>query len=402
MSSSNRIAVVGGGILGISVARRLAQLCGDHEVIVFEKEDRLSSHQTGHNSGVVHAGVYYPPGSLKALLCREGASLLEKFTAERGLEFRRCGKVVVATREAELPGLHRIFKRAVSNAVPGARLVDARELAELEPAATGVAAIHSPATAIVDYPAITRALAADLIDLGGNIRLGTEVESVSQERNGARVTTAGGAEQFALVITCAGLQADRLARRSGDLRYPIITPFFGDYYQMTPDKEDLVNGMIYPVPDPRYPFLGVHLTRKLDGGLLVGPNAFVSMAREGYRRHAFSARDSAELLGSVGFWRFVRANHRAGFRELRTGLSRAAFAREASRYVPGIESADLQPGPRGVRAQALGLGGELIDDFVITGTDRIIHVRNAPSPAATSALAIAGRVVDRAFPRRTA
>lgn len=400
-----RIGVIGGGIIGLAVARELLQRRPAAEVTLFEKEGRVGVHQTGRNSGVVHAGLYYEPERLKARLCRRGVGLLEDFAHEKGVSYQRCGKIVVATNETERDRLRSIHARAVANGVPGVEVIDAAAIAEIEPAARGIAALHSPETAIVDYGGIARGLVEDIAQAGGELRLGTEVCAVDEDRDGpsqapVRVRTPSGEERFDHVIACAGLQSDRLARRSGESRYPAIVPFFGEYLHLTAERAADVNGLIYPVPDPRYPFLGVHITRRYDGEVLLGPNAFLSAGREVYRRPGFNFRDTAEVASFPGFWRFAGRNIPAAWRETRTALSRRAFVNEARRYMSGIGPADVLPGSRGIRAQAMHADGALADDFVITGSARVAHVRNAPSPGATSSLAIAEHIVAESLSRR--
>ena len=397
--SGVRVAVVGGGIIGTAVARHLSRRLDRAEVTLFEKEDGLAAHQTGHNSGVVHAGLYYEPGSLKATLCRRGVHLLQEFVQRHDIAYDECGKVVVALDERESARLDAIHARAVANGVPDVRIIDADEIRAVEPHSRGIRALHSPHTAIVDYPAMTTALAGELRDAGGTLRLGHEVTALEQRGGTVRVGTAGGTDEFDLVITCAGLQSDRLARRAGETRDPRIVPFYGDYFMLAPAKRHLVNGLIYPVPDPRYPFLGVHLTKRVDGAVMLGPNAFLSLGREAYRPRQVVPRDVRDAVGFPGFWRFAAGNVAAAVRESRTALSPAAFVAEARKYVPGIDTADVTRGPRGIRAQAMDARGRLVDDFVITGTDRVVHVRNAPSPGATSALAIAEHIVTEALRR---
>ena len=286
-----RVAVVGGGIIGAATARRLALM--DADVTLFEKEDRLAAHQTGHNSGVVHAGLYYTPGSLKARLCRRGVELLQAFTAEKNLPYDECGKLVVALEESELDRLDAIFSRATASGVPGIRRIRADEITDVEPHAVGIAALHSPRTAIIDFVAVTHALADEVVAAGGTLRLGTAVTAVREVGDQVVVDTPGDQSAFDLVITCAGLQSDRLAHSSGDTRDPRIVPFLGDYLLLGTDAAAKVRGLIYPVPDPRYPFLGVHLTRRIDGEVMVGPNAFLSPGRETYR----GGRTSCETCG---------------------------------------------------------------------------------------------------------
>ncbi|WP_433339122.1 L-2-hydroxyglutarate oxidase [Spirillospora sp. CA-294931] len=387
-----RIGVVGAGILGLAVARRLGEVRPDARVTVLDKEDRVAAHQTGHNSGVAHAGLYYAPGSLKATLCRRGVGLLKEYCAQRGLPYDECGKVVVARDAAELPALDAIERRAAANGVPGLRRLDAAALREIEPHAAGVAALHSPTTAIVDFPAIARAYADDVVKAGGELRLGFEV--VRLRRSGERVLVASPDEQlgFDRLVVCAGLQSDRLARLAGDSPAPAIVPFRGEYYRLA--RPDLVNGLIYPVPDPRYPFLGVHFTRRVDGGVDVGPNAVLALAREGYRRRDVRPSDLLETLRWPGFRRLARRHWRTGLKELYGSASKRAFAAEARAFVPEVTAADLVPAPAGVRAQAVDPDGSLVDDFRIGRLGPIVTVRNAPSPAATSSLAIADHIVD--------
>lgn len=392
---TRRLAVVGGGILGLAVARRATQVWPDAEVVVLEREDGLGRHQTGHNSGVIHAGLYYRPGSLKATLCRRGATAMLAYAEERDLPVRRCGKLVIATDESELAGLHAIHERSLANGVPGVRLLDRAGLRAIEPAADGLAAVHSPSSAVIDYRRVTEALADDLRMTGGRVLPGRTVTRLRTVSDGVEVQSADGALRVDAAIACAGLQSDRLAAASGEDPYPVIVPFSGDYYLLAPAQQDRVRGLIYPVPDPRVPFLGVHLTTRLDGSVLVGPNALPATARHGYRRRDVSVRDLVDVARSAAFWRFSRHYLGIGVAEAVNTLSRRRYARAAARYVPGIGPHDLTPGPRGVRAQALARDGTLVDDFVITGSRRILHVRNAPSPAATSSLAIAEHVVGR-------
>lgn len=392
-----RVAVVGGGIIGAATARQLA--LSDADVTLFEKEDRLAAHQTGHNSGVVHAGLYYTPGSLKARLCRRGVELLQTFTTDKGLPYDECGKVVVALDESELGRLDAIFSRATANGVPGIRRIGADEITAIEPHAVGIAALHSPHTAIIDFVAVTRALADDVVAAGGTVRTGTAVTATREAGEQVVVDIPGDQLAFDLVITCAGLQSDRLAHTSGDTRDPRIVPFLGDYLLLEPDAAAKVRGLIYPVPDPRYPFLGVHLTRRIDGEVMVGPNAFLSPGREAYRGGRGSWRDLRDAVAWPGFWRFAAHNLPAAGRELRTASSTRRFVADAAAYMPGLTVDDVRPGPRGIRAQAMNSDGGLEDDFVVTGHGRVVHLRNAPSPGATSSMAIAEYLVDRALER---
>ncbi|MEV4255124.1 L-2-hydroxyglutarate oxidase [Spirillospora sp. NPDC049652] len=390
-----RIGVVGAGILGLAVARRLGEVRPGAEITVLDKEDRVAAHQTGHNSGVAHAGLYYAPGSLKATLCRRGIGLLKEYCADRGLPYDECGKVVVARTSRELEPLLDIEKRAAANGVPGLRRLTAAELREVEPNARGVAALHSPTTAIVDFPAIARAYARDVTDAGGTLRLGFEVTGIS--RRGERVAVTSGDEElvFDRLVVCAGLQSDRVARLAGDGPGPAIIPFRGEYYRLT--RPDLVRGLIYPVPDPRYPFLGVHFTRRVDGGVDVGPNAVLALAREGYRRRDVNLRDLRETLAWPGFGALARQHWRTGAKEVYGSLFKHAFVKEARSFVPSLKASDVVHAPAGVRAQAIDPDGSLVDDFRISRLGPVTSVRNAPSPGATSSLAIAEYVVAEAF-----
>ncbi|GAF49671.1 L-2-hydroxyglutarate oxidase [Rhodococcus wratislaviensis] len=396
-----RAAVIGGGIIGLAVARELLHRMDDVEVTLFEKESRVAAHQTGHNSGVVHAGLYYPPGSLKARLCRRGVTLLQQYAATKGVAYEECGKVVVAHDSSEVARMDAIFDRAVANGVPGIRKIPGEEIPEIEPHARGVGAVHSPHTAIIDYVAVAEALAADIAAAGGRVLLGREVVGLDSRTAETVVTTRQGSEAFDLVVTCAGLQSDRVALMSGEPRSPRVVPFFGDYFLLEPERSSLVKGLIYPVPDPRYPFLGVHLTKRIDGRIMLGPNAFLAFGREAYDRRGWSASDVMSAVGFPGFWRFAVHNTAAAVREARTVLSTGQFVKEAQKYVPDVRRSDVTRGPRGIRAQAMNADGSLEDDFVITGSGRVVHVRNAPSPGATSSLAIAEHVVTEVLARAT-
>jgi L-2-hydroxyglutarate oxidase LhgO len=392
MSSLGHVAVVGGGIVGVAVAEQLSRDGGRH-VVVVEKEAELATHQSGHNSGVVHMGIYYAPGSLKARLCGRGGQLLRTYCAGHDLPYEEVGKVVIATDERELPRLHDLCERAAANGVPDVMLIDDHALSRIEPLADGVAALHSPRTAIVDFATVTRALAADVLARGAVFRLGFGVASISQSASGVCLVGPQGEITVDRAVVCAGLQADRLARLAGDDPTPAIVPFIGEYFVLDPALATGIRGLMYPVPDPRYPFLGVHLTRRLDGTVWVGPNAVLALSREGYRKSAINRVDLAEMLRYPGVWRMGRRHWRAGLRELAEASSRAQFARAARRYLPTVRAADLTRGPVGVRAQALGGDGELIDDFRLSRHGRVVSVRNAPSPGATSALALAEHLV---------
>jgi 2-hydroxyglutarate dehydrogenase len=386
------VVVVGAGILGLATARELTRRHRGLTVAVLEREAHIAQHQTGHNSGVVHAGIYYAPGSLKARLCVEGARELYELCEERGIAHARCGKVIVATVPSELPALDELERRGRANGVPGLKRLDPSGLREIEPHATGVAALHSPATGIVDFAAVAQALADDVRSAGGTVTTRCEVTAA---RDGV-VTHAHGETRARGVVFCAGAWADRLARSTGAPRDPAIVPFRGAYLRLRPERRDLVKGLIYPVPDPRLPFLGVHLTRHVDGDVLVGPTALLAPARDAYRLRDARARDIADALRWPGTWRMAHRFWRTGVHELRFAASRRALVDAARRYVPELETGDVEQGFAGIRAQALARDGSLVDDFVFSETGRALHVRNAPSPAATSALAIARLIADRA------
>lgn len=400
MRTIKRCAVVGGGIIGVAVARELANKLDDAQVTVYEKEDRLAAHQTGHNSGVVHAGLYYEPGGLKAKLCRRGVELLQEFCAMKNLPYEACGKLVIAQTPGESDRLGNIFARATANGVPGARMLHGEQIREVEPNAVGLSALHSPETAIVDYTAITNALAEDVRSSGGTIRLGQEVIALEQQGSGVVVTTKDGGEHYDLVVACAGLQSDRLAEAAGEAATPRIVPFFGQYFLLGKEARDQVRGLIYPVPDPKHPFLGVHLTKRIDGEMMLGPNAFISFGRESYKWSEINVRDVLNYTLFPGFWNFARQNVPSAVREFQTVVSKKKFIREAMRFVPSLEGATILPGTRGVRAQAMNGDGSLLDDFVIARRRDTVLVRNAPSPGATSSMAIAEYIVEQALQDR--
>lgn len=394
-----RVGVVGGGILGVAIAREVVRRRPGTEVVVLEKEDRLAAHQTGHNSGVVHAGIYYKPGSLKAELCARGRGLLRDFCAEHGIAHEECGKLVVAVDPDEMGRFDALERTAHANGVPGLRRVGPDEIREIEPHARGLAALHSPQTAITDYPAITLALADEVFAAGGGVRLSARVVDIRRDPGGALVQVEGDPTplRFDHVVVAAGLQADRVSALVDGERGPAILPFRGEYLGVRAAKQDFVRGMVYPVPDPRYPFLGVHFTRRVDGTLEVGPNAVLATRREGYRRRDVSAADLREVLAWPGFWRLARAHWRTGIDEVVGSASQRAFMRKASRYVPEIGVADVSRASAGVRAQAVDRDGSMVDDFRITHADGVTCVRNAPSPGATSSLAIAAHVMDEVW-----
>jgi len=393
-----RLAVVGAGIVGLAVARQLLLSDPDASVVVIERENRVGSHQSGHNSGVIHSGLYYQPGSLKAELCVSGGRLLRSYCEEHSIPIETCGKLVVAVDETELPRLENLYERGMANGVPGLRLVEGSALRELEPHVVGLRAIHSPSTGVVDFTAVTSALARQ-IAASGQLLLGTEVMSVHSRAEGVRLELGGGHAghldcDFAIV--CAGLQSDRLALRSGADPEPRIIPFRGSYYRLRPAAQHLVRGLLYPVPDPRYPFLGIHLTRTVHDEVLVGPNAFLALSRDDYSRWAFGWKDLRDTLTWPGFPRFAVSNWRAGLREISHAMNRRGFASAVCRYVPELTARDLEPAVAGIRAQAMLRDGSLVDDFWLDLRGNVLDVRNAPSPAATASLAIAEHICKRA------
>jgi L-2-hydroxyglutarate oxidase len=392
------IVVVGAGIVGLATARALVRRRPTARLVVVDKAPRVAAHQSSHNSGVLHSGVYYAPGSLKARLCVEGRAALERLCTAWGVPWRRCGKVIVATSVDELARLDELRRRADANGIE-ARLVDRRGLAELEPWADGVAALHVPATGIVDFAAVCRALADDLTDRGVELALGEEVTGVERRADGVVVRTSAGRRRARGLVNCAGLHSDRLARLAG-ARPPVrIVPFRGEYHELAPEGDHLVRALVYPVPDPRFPFLGVHLTRGLDGRVHAGPNAVPALAREGYRRRDVDRATVLALATDGATRRLARRYWRTGAEELWRSWSRRRLARALQRLVPDLRAEDLRPSGAGVRAQAVRPDGSLVDDFAFAETPRAIHVLNAPSPAATAALAIGGMIAARALER---
>jgi (S)-2-hydroxyglutarate dehydrogenase len=390
------LAIVGGGIIGLALARELTRRHPRFSVCVLERESELGVHQTGHNSGVIHAGVYYQPGSLKARLCVEGARELYTYCAERGIPHEACGKLIVATERSELPRLRELERRGLTNGVRGLEWVDAARIRELEPHARGIAGLHSPATGIVDFAAVARAYAQDALRDGARIARSCGVRHVRAGARALRLEHAQGATEATHALFCAGAWSDRLAVAAGADPDPRIVPFRGAYLRLTDTRRHLVRALIYPVPDPALPFLGVHLTRHIDGEVLVGPTALLVLARDAYRLNRVRRDDALATLRWPGMWRMLAHWWRPAVTELRHAVSTRAFVRAAARYVPELRVSDVQPAFAGVRAQALARDGRLLDDFAFSTTERALHVRNAPSPAATSSLAIARYVADRA------
>ncbi|AYY14046.1 FAD-dependent oxidoreductase [Actinobacteria bacterium YIM 96077] len=428
MNAGRRYGIIGAGIIGAAVARAILRDDDAAQVTVLEKETEPGLHQTGRNSGVVHAGLYYTPGSAKARFARRGIPMLREYCEEHGLAYDECGKVLVALDERDSRRLRDIEARAHANGVPGVRWLTGSQLPEVEPHVRGVAGLHSPTTAIVDFAAVTRAMLDEAVRAGARVRTGVEVTGFDQTHDEVRVRAAaaparrrpgspmlpshpgrsgGDARRdgndtiaaFDHVIICAGLHADRLARLAGDDEFPRIVPFRGEFALLRPERRHLVNALVYPVPDPRYPFLGVHFTPRVDGEVLVGPNAVLALAREGYHRRDLDVHQARELVAWPGFRRFARANWRTGVREVYGSLNRRAFARAARRYVPDLRAGDLVATRPGIRAQAMDADGTLVDDFRINQRGRILCVRNAPSPAATASLAIADDILATLTPR---
>ncbi|MGW2282374.1 L-2-hydroxyglutarate oxidase [Streptomyces sp. NPDC001770] len=395
--SDETIGIVGAGIVGLATGREIALRRPGTRVVVFEKERQVAVHQTGHNSGVVHAGIYYAPGSLKADLCVRGVALLRAYCQEHKLPYQETGKLVVAVREDELGRMENLYERARNNHVPDLRKISKDEIKEIEPHAGGIAALHSPRTAITDYPAVARQFAEDIEAAGGQVRLGFAVDALTEVTGGIEVASGQERVRVDRLILCAGLQSDSVARLARDDKAPRIVPFRGEYMLLRPERTGLVRGLIYPVPDPRYPFLGVHFTPRVDGSVEVGPNAVLALAREGYRLSDVSVKDLARLAAYPGAWRMAAQHWRTGIKEYRGSLSTRAFMRDAGAYVPGVGAADVVRGGAGVRAQALDPDGSLVDDFRIHRAGRVTAVRNAPSPAATASMAIAEHIAEAVF-----
>jgi (S)-2-hydroxyglutarate dehydrogenase len=389
------IVVVGAGIIGLAVARELLRRQPDRTVTVLEREPVTGFHQTGHNSGVLHAGIYYAPGSLKARLCTEGAPELLAYCQESGIPARQDGKLIVATGADEIPRLDELERRGRANGVPGLKRLRREEIAEIEPHVHGVDALHSPATAVVDFRAVAEAFAADVEAAGGEVVTGCAVEGADLRANRLCVRHAQGESRARFAVFCAGGWSDRLAVAAGGDPDPRIVPFRGAWLRLKPERRDLVRALVYPVPDPALPFLGVHFTRGTDDEVLIGPTALLAGARDAYSLKRLVPRDLRDTLAWAGTYRMARRWWRTGLSELRHALSAKALVKDGARYIPELTPDDVLPGPAGVRAQALGRDGSLIDDFVVSETERALHVRNAPSPAATSSLALARLIADR-------
>ncbi len=389
------IAIIGGGIVGLGTALALAKQFPGYAFGIFEKEPELAGHQTGHNSGVIHAGIYYRTGSSKARLCVEGVRLLTEFCEENGVAYDRCGKVIVAVTGQELPRLQELYERGKMNGVPGLELIGPERARELEPHVRVVGALHSPHTAVIDYSEVAAAMAAHLTKGGAQILKAAEVRAIRREGGSLRLETGAGSFAVRNVINCGGLQADRIARLMGIDPRVLVVPFRGEYYTLRPGC-DKVRGLIYPVPNPQFPVLGVHFTKRIHGGYEAGPNAVLAFAREGYRFRDVNLRDLAEMAVFPGFWRMGWKYWRTEVYELYRSLSRRAFLRALQRLVPDLTNEDLEPGGSGVRAQTITPHGALVDDFQIIEAPNAIHVLNAPSPAATASIAIGRHIAARA------
>lgn len=394
MTRQTDVAIVGGGIIGLATAYRLSERFPHLKVCILEKEAELAFHQTGRNSGVLHSGIYYKPGTLRAQNCRIGKEAMQEFCAREGVPFELCGKVIVAVSETELPQLKKIYERGQANGVR-CEMIGRERLLELEPHVAGIKAIHVPEAGIVDYVGVCRKLAEKHTARGGEILTGARVLGVKRTSGSVVVESTAGAVEADYLVTCAGLQSDRVARMTGQDPQTQIVPFRGEYYELFPEAEHLCRALIYPVPDPKFPFLGVHFTRMIHGGVECGPNAVLAFAREGYRLTDVNLWDFLESVTYPGFVRLAIRNWQTGLGEMWRSISKAAFVKALQRLVPAIRCEHLKSAPSGVRAQALGRDGKLVDDFLIHDSERIVNVCNAPSPAATAALNVGTLVVDR-------
>jgi len=394
--SRYNVIIIGGGVVGLAVALEITRRFPHLRLLVLEKEDGVARHQSGHNSGVIHSGVYYKPGSLKARLCVAGAAAMVEFCREHGIPHKVCGKVIVATRADELPRLEDLRQRGQANGLTGLRLIGPEELRELEPHASGLRALLVPATGITDYAVVCEKYAELISASGGTVLTSAPATGIRRSTNEIVVETSRGAFATSALINCAGLFSDRISRMAGDKPSARIIPFRGEYYDLIPERASLVRALIYPVPDPRFPFLGVHFTRRITGKVDAGPNAVLAFAREGYRATDLNLRDFITAFAFPGFWRMAARYWRNGFAEWYRSLSKPAFVRALQRMLPEVRENDLVPGGSGVRAQALKLNGDLVDDFQFVPSGKVLHVLNVPSPAATASLTIARAIVDTA------
>jgi (S)-2-hydroxyglutarate dehydrogenase len=392
-NSTYDVAIIGAGIVGLSVGRELVRSHPHVRTLILEKEPSVAAHQTSHNSGVIHSGLYYKPGSLKARLCVDGANAMVDFCRDHSIPHEICGKIVVATDESELGALEELYRRGVANAVPGLRMLSAEQIREFEPHTVGIRGIHVPGTGITDYLLVARKYAELFQQAGGDLRTSAGVIGFRHEQSSTVIETTAGEFSCRYVVNCAGLQSDRIAKLArADLELKIV-PFRGEYYEIVKGKWNLVHGLIYPVPDPRFPFLGVHFTKKIHGGVEAGPNAVLALQREGYTRSSFDLGDSVEIATFGGFWKMAAKYWKNGFDEFYRSWSKAAFTAALQKLLPELTADDIQPCGAGVRAQALEKSGKLVDDFRFVHTDRMLHVCNVPSPAATASLAIAREIV---------
>ena len=396
MANSFDITIIGGGIVGLATALELTKRYPQRKLAILEKEDRLAAHQTGHNSGVIHSGIYYKPGSLKAQTCVAGAKAIIAFCQQHDIPYEVCGKVVVATSPAELPRLEELHRRGTANGIEGMEIIGPERLREIEPHATGVRALHVPTTGIIDFPRVAQTYAQLIQEKGGDLRLRHELLGIVRADGGLVLETSQESIHSKFMINCGGLHCDRIARLAGAQPDLQIVPFRGEYYTIAPQRRTLVKNLIYPVPDPAFPFLGVHFTRTIDGLVEAGPNAVLAFAREGYKKSDFNARDLQETLTFSGFRKMARKYWRTGLGEMFRSFSKQAFLAALRRLLPELTLGDLQPGGSGVRAQAISSQGALVDDFMISVTGSVLHVLNAPSPGATASLAIGKMIVDQA------
>jgi L-2-hydroxyglutarate oxidase len=395
------LVIIGGGIVGLATAYRFLERFPGKTVTVLEKEAQIAAHQTGHNSGVLHTGIYYRPGSLKALNCRAGKKAMEEFCTKENIPYDLCGKIIVAVEESELPRLEALLVRGPQNGVVCNRIT-AEQIREIEPHGAGLAGIHVPEAGVVDYARVCRRLAEIIAEKGSRIITSARATAIKRENGRAIVETAAGPFAAQQIVNCAGLYSDRVTRLSGATPSAKVIPFRGEFYALRPEGQYLVKGLIYPVPDPAYPFLGVHFTKRMNGMIECGPNAVLAFAREGYKNTTINLRDLGETLAYPGFWRLCSRYWRIGMNEMYRSFSKRAFVRALQRLVPEIKSEYLDWAPAGVRAQTVSPKGDMVDDFVIEETDRVVNVENAPSPAATASLNIGKLVVDRLVPRFTA
>jgi (S)-2-hydroxyglutarate dehydrogenase len=394
MNTRRDLVIIGGGIVGLATGYQFLQRNPGRNVAILEKESQLAQHQTGHNSGVMHSGIYYKPGSLKALNCRAGKKAMEEFAREEGIPYELCGKVIVATSESELPRMQALYERGLANGVQ-CKVIDQAALRDLEPHCAGIRALHVPEAGIIDYPAVCNRLAEKIQAAGGTLVLSARVAGLVENPGEVVAQSSAGEFHAQQVVNCAGLHSDRITALAGGQSSAKIIPFRGEYYEVKPTAEHLCQNLIYPVPDPQFPFLGVHFTRMIRGGVECGPNAVLAFAREGYRKRDLNLRDLAEMLGYPGFRKLMARHWRMGLEEMWRSFSKGAFLRALQRLIPEIRSRDLEPAPAGIRAQAVSITGGLVDDFAFHESKRILHVINSPSPAATASLAIGKAIVEK-------